>query len=54
VDRSSVEALGQGGLVSITDRIYPPPGAQGVELYAKGGRAKLVTLNARKLKSAWR
>ena len=54
LDRSSVEVLGLGGLVSITQRIYPPPGARGVELYAKGGNAKLVTLNARKLKSAWK
>ena len=54
LDRSSVEVLGQGGLVSITDRIYPPPGARGVELYARGGTAKVVSLYVRKLKSAWR
>ena len=54
IDRSSVEVLAQGGLVSITDRIYPEAGATGVALYAKGGRVKVQSLNARKLKSAWR
>ena len=54
VDRSSVEVLGQGGLVSITERVFPPPGANGVELYSKGGDAKPIRADVRKLKSAWR
>lgn len=54
VDRSSVELLGDGGLVAITERIFPDPRGQGVAAYAVGGRAKLVSLRAWKLKSAWR
>jgi levanase len=54
VDRSSVELLAQGGLVSITDRVYPDPKNQGVTLYALGGNAKVKRLYAWKLKSAWR
>ena len=55
VDRSSVEVLGQAGLVSITDRIFPDPESRGVSVYAKGGkgRAKAEMLTGMKLKSAW-
>jgi len=54
VDRSSVELIGDDGLVSITERIFPEPGSRGVSTFAVGGGAKLVSLRAWKLKSAWR
>ena len=54
VDRSSVEVLGQAGLVSITDRIFPDPGSRGVSVYARGGTAKAAMLMGWKLNSVWR
>jgi sucrose-6-phosphate hydrolase SacC (GH32 family) len=46
VDRSSVEVFAGGGLAVITDRIYPAPESRGVELWAEGGAASLVALEA--------
>lgn len=43
VDRSSVEALGNDGRVSITDQIFPDILKNGLELYSTGGN---VTLNS--------
>jgi fructan beta-fructosidase len=54
VDRSSVELIGDDGLVSITERIFPDPESRGVSTFAAGGGATLVSLRAWKLKSAWR
>jgi fructan beta-fructosidase len=53
VDRSSVELLAEGGLVSITERIYPDARSQGVSVYATGGKARVKHLFAWKLKSVW-
>jgi len=44
LDRSSVEVLAEGGLVSVTDLIYPPASATGVAVYAVGGTAKAVDI----------
>jgi len=46
VDRSSVEVFAGGGRTVITDRIFPDPASQGVELWAEGGAASLVSLEA--------
>jgi sucrose-6-phosphate hydrolase SacC (GH32 family) len=54
VDRSSVEVLGAGGTVCITDVIFPDPQSNGLSVYARDGRARLVMLNVSKLNSAWR
>jgi len=54
VDRSSVEVLADGGVISITDRVFPDPSSRGVAVYAVGGKAKVRTLLAWKLKSVWR
>ena len=40
VDRSSVEVFVNDGERVLSDRIYPPPGSDGIELYAKGGGGK--------------
>jgi fructan beta-fructosidase len=53
VDRSSVEVFGGDGRTVITDQIFPDPASDGVALYAKGGPARLVTLEAWPLQSAW-
>jgi fructan beta-fructosidase len=53
VDRSSVEVFADGGRVTLTDRIFPSPQSQGVELYAKGGGAKCLSMEVWRLKSAW-
>lgn len=42
LDRSSVEAFGESGQVSITDLIYPPASATGVGTYVEGGTAKAI------------
>jgi fructan beta-fructosidase len=54
LDRSSVEVLAQGGLASITDRIYPDAGNVGVSVYAVGGKARVKQMFAWKLKSSWK
>ncbi len=53
VDRSSVEVFGSDGKVTITDRIFPDPASKGWSLYSEGGTARVVRLDAWKLKSAW-
>jgi fructan beta-fructosidase len=53
VDWSSVEVFAGDGRTVITDQIFPSPESDGVELYAKGGAARLVSLEAWPLASAW-
>ncbi len=53
VDRSSVELFGNGGLVTITDQIFPDPESDAVEVYARGGNATLTSLQAFDLRSTW-
>lgn len=44
LDRSSVEAFGESGQVSITDLIYPSASATGVGTYVEGGTAKAIDI----------
>ena len=53
VDRSSVELLANDGETVISDRIFPSPGSNGLQIYEQGGRARVITLDVWKLKSAW-
>jgi fructan beta-fructosidase len=53
VDRSSVEVFANDGEKVMTDRIYPPPGSTGIELYSNGGAAKVVSLRIWPLASVW-
>ncbi len=53
VDWSSVEVFAGQGETVITDRIFPDPESDGVALYAKGGTARLVSLDVWKLDSVW-
>jgi fructan beta-fructosidase len=53
VDWSSVEVFDGSGRTVITDQIFPSPESDGVALYARGGTARLVSLEAWPLASAW-
>jgi fructan beta-fructosidase len=54
VDWSSVEVFAGAGETVITDQIFPPPeGSEGVALFATGGSARLASLEAWPLRSAW-
>ena len=53
VDRSVVEVFAEDGRVTITDRVFPQPGSTGVSLYSEGGEARIVSLDAWTLQSAW-
>jgi fructan beta-fructosidase len=54
VDWSSVEVFAANGEVVVTDQIFPAPESDGVALYARGGTARLVSLDAWPLDSIWR
>lgn len=54
VDWSSVEVFGNDGRISITDRIFPDPDSDGLQLYTQGGSVKLVSMDVWPLKSAWK
>ena len=53
VDWSSVEVFGGDGRTVITEQIFPSAGAGGIALYAKGGAAKLISLDVWGLESIW-
>ncbi len=53
VDRSSVEVFANDGEKVMTDRIYPPPGSTGIELYSTGSAGKVVSLTFWPLTSIW-
>jgi sucrose-6-phosphate hydrolase SacC (GH32 family) len=48
-----VEVFAGDGRTVITDQIFPAPASDGVALYARGGTARLVSLDAWPLASAW-
>ena len=54
VDWSSVEVFGNDGRTVITEQIFPGPEADGLALYAKGGTARLISLDVWGLQSIWR
>lgn len=54
VDRSSAEVFVNDGERVLSDRIYPPPGSDGIEVYAKGGGGKVVFLTMWELNSVWK
>ena len=53
VDRSSIEVLANDGLVSLTEQIFPDGANQGIELFADGGEANLISLDVYQLHSAY-
>ena len=54
VDRSSIEVFANDGERVLSDRIYPPPGSDGIELYAKGSGGRIVLLTMWELHSVWK
>jgi fructan beta-fructosidase len=54
VDRSSVEMFSNGGERVLSDRIYPPAGSDGIELYAKGTGGRALSLILWQLDSVWK
>jgi fructan beta-fructosidase len=53
LDRSSVEVFVNDGEEVLTDRIYPSPGSDGIELYSDAGKGKVLSLSIWKLGSIW-
>ena len=53
VDRSSVEVFGNEGTTVVTDQIFPLKDATDLVLYARGGIARLVSLEVHSLESVW-
>ncbi|KGE18307.1 glycoside hydrolase family 32 protein [Paenibacillus wynnii] len=53
VDHSSIEVFAMDGEIVITDQIFPDPSSTGMEMYAKGGEAKVVSLSLHPLKSIY-
>lgn len=53
VDKTSIETFANGGEVSLSSCYLPKDGAKGLAIYAEGGAAKLVRLEAHVLRSAW-
>lgn len=54
LDRASIEIFGDGGLVTMASCFLPEPNDRSLEIYAKGGQARIVSLNVWELKSTWR
>lgn len=53
VDWSSVEVFAGDGRTVLTSLVFPDPSSEGVALFAEGGSARLVSLDAWELASAW-
>jgi fructan beta-fructosidase len=53
VDWSSVEVFADEGKVAITDRVFPSPKSDGIELFAEGGTAEMISMDIWRLRSAW-
>lgn len=53
VDRSSLELFGGGGRISMISGFTPAPGNQAIDLFTVGGNARVVSLSAYELQSAW-
>lgn len=53
VDWSSVEVFGNEGEVVMTDLIFPDPSSAGLELYTRGGKVNIISLQVYHLRSIW-
>ena len=53
VDTSSVEVFGNDGYTVITDRIFPDPESQAIELFSDGGSTLLRSMEFWPLSSVW-
>jgi fructan beta-fructosidase len=53
VDRCSVEVFADKGRIASTNLVFPPPGANKLESYSKGGHAGLITSAINEVRSAY-
>lgn len=53
IDWSSVEVFAHDGVVAISDKIFPQPDSEGVEVFVEGGSATVDRIDAWPLKSIW-
>lgn len=53
VDRCSVEVFAGEGEIAITELVFPPGGADGIEIWTKGGEPGEVAASFSDLRSAW-
>jgi len=53
VDHSAVEVFGNEGYVAMTNRMFPDPGQDGVEIYSVGGKVTLKSLDIWEIESIW-
>ena len=54
VDRASIEVFGNDGLVAVPLGVIPSDEACGLQVFARGGTARLASLNVHVLRSIWR
>jgi sucrose-6-phosphate hydrolase SacC (GH32 family) len=54
VDASSVEVFADDGRVAVTQLVYPPEGARGVDVWSEGGEASVVRLEGWGMRSIWK
>lgn len=54
VDRTSLEVYGNDGQVAMTSRWLPKDDNRSLEIFAKGGPVKIISLEVHELESAWR
>lgn len=53
VDASSVEVFGGHGETVITDLVFPSPESRGIELFATGGKCRVVSCDVETVSSIW-
>ena len=53
VDASLLEVFAEGGRVTFADQIFPPPDHDRIKVFANGGAARIVDLQAYPLRSIW-
>jgi fructan beta-fructosidase len=49
-----VEVFANNGERVLSERLYPPPGSDGIELYAHAADSKIVSLTIWELNSTWK
>jgi sucrose-6-phosphate hydrolase SacC (GH32 family) len=54
LDRASIEIFADGGLVTMASCFLPEPNDRSLEVYAKGGQARIVSMQVWEIRSTWR
>jgi sucrose-6-phosphate hydrolase SacC (GH32 family) len=53
VDRNSVEIFADSGQLAMTNLVFPPASAAGMEVYAKGGQTGKISAHVSRVRSIW-